>query len=211
MQWGCGVGVWRRGRSDTYIWNSKKQIHRYISRPEKKGGRIIPNARLHYVIYKPGRSVSYKIACYRVTYWIANSADPDQLASLKPTDLDVHCLKKQGISGFSRINSLKFCTRTYAAGCQQPFCCCQQTINSHCPPWWQLTQIRKYANWSVIASRLMGSQTSKLSFEGYVDAQADLSLQLTHKQSCRGSYRMLFFPQPRNQFITFLPDSSTHI
>ena len=30
---------------------------------------------------------------------MANSADPDQLAS---TDLDLHCLQKQGISGFSR-------------------------------------------------------------------------------------------------------------
>ena len=67
---------------------------------------------------------------------MANSADPDQLA---PTDLDLHCLKRQGISGLSRINSLMFYTRTDAAGCQQPFCCCQPTINSHCPPWWLLT------------------------------------------------------------------------
>ena len=34
---------------------------------------------------------------------MANSADPDQLASKKPTDLDLHCLQRQGISGFSRI------------------------------------------------------------------------------------------------------------
>ena len=33
---------------------------------------------------------------------MANSADPDQLASQKPTDLDLHCLQGQGISGFSR-------------------------------------------------------------------------------------------------------------
>ena len=34
---------------------------------------------------------------------MANSADPDQ----KPTDLDLHCLQRQGTSGFSRtrINS----------------------------------------------------------------------------------------------------------
>ena len=32
---------------------------------------------------------------------MANSADPDQLAS-KPTDLDLHCLERQGISGASR-------------------------------------------------------------------------------------------------------------
>ena len=30
---------------------------------------------------------------------MANSADPDQLAS---SDLDLHCLQRQGISGFSR-------------------------------------------------------------------------------------------------------------
>ena len=29
---------------------------------------------------------------------MANSADPDELAS----DLDLHCLQKQGLSGFSR-------------------------------------------------------------------------------------------------------------
>ena len=32
---------------------------------------------------------------------MANSIDPDQLA-LKPTDLDLHCLQRQGISRFSR-------------------------------------------------------------------------------------------------------------
>ena len=33
---------------------------------------------------------------------MANSVDPDQLASLKPTDLYLHCLQRQDISGFSR-------------------------------------------------------------------------------------------------------------
>ena len=28
---------------------------------------------------------------------MANSADPDQLASQKPTDLDLHCLQMQGM------------------------------------------------------------------------------------------------------------------
>ena len=32
---------------------------------------------------------------------MANSADPDQLVS-SPTDLDLHCLQRQDISGFSR-------------------------------------------------------------------------------------------------------------
>ena len=33
---------------------------------------------------------------------MTNSADPDQLASSKPTGLDLHCLQRQGISSFSR-------------------------------------------------------------------------------------------------------------
>ena len=32
---------------------------------------------------------------------MANSADPDQ----KPTDLDLHCLQRQDISGFSRTKA----------------------------------------------------------------------------------------------------------
>ena len=35
---------------------------------------------------------------------MANSADPDQLLLLKPTptDLDLHCLQRQDLTGFSR-------------------------------------------------------------------------------------------------------------
>ena len=33
---------------------------------------------------------------------MANSADPDQLASEKPTDLDLHFLQRQGIFKFRR-------------------------------------------------------------------------------------------------------------
>ena len=33
---------------------------------------------------------------------MANSADPDQLASSEAIDLDLHCLQKQGSSRFSR-------------------------------------------------------------------------------------------------------------
>ena len=49
---------------------------------------------------------------------MANSADLDQLASSdeanlsvckqKPTDLDLHCLQRQGISGFSRTRASVF-------------------------------------------------------------------------------------------------------
>ena len=40
---------------------------------------------------------------------MANSADPDQLAS----DLDLHCLQRQGISGFSRIRVKKFFVKVH--------------------------------------------------------------------------------------------------
>ena len=33
---------------------------------------------------------------------MTNSGDPDQLALKKPTDLDLHCLQRQGLSGFCR-------------------------------------------------------------------------------------------------------------
>ena len=33
---------------------------------------------------------------------MANSVDPDHLASVKPTDLDLYCLQMRVISGFSR-------------------------------------------------------------------------------------------------------------
>ena len=33
---------------------------------------------------------------------MTNSADPDQWLLQKPTDLDLHCLQRKGISGFSR-------------------------------------------------------------------------------------------------------------
>ena len=43
---------------------------------------------------------------YKFTYQMTNSADPD---SRLPTDLDLHCLQRQGISGFSRtrVNNVK--------------------------------------------------------------------------------------------------------
>ena len=42
---------------------------------------------------------------YKFTYWRTNSADPDQLASSEATDLDLHCLQRQGIFGFSRYHT----------------------------------------------------------------------------------------------------------
>ena len=38
---------------------------------------------------------------------MANSADPDQLAFKKPTDLDLHYLHRQGVSGFSNTRANK--------------------------------------------------------------------------------------------------------
>ena len=58
--------------------------------------------------------------CYKFIYIMSNSADPDQLAS--STDLDLHCLQRQGISGFSRtrvkcmvslrVPQYRFCNET---------------------------------------------------------------------------------------------------
>ena len=38
---------------------------------------------------------------------MANSADLDQLVLQKSTDLDLHCLQRQGMSGFSRIRVIE--------------------------------------------------------------------------------------------------------
>ena len=43
---------------------------------------------------------------------MANSADPDQLASSE-ADLDLHCLQMQGISRFSRTRDLLIITKFY--------------------------------------------------------------------------------------------------
>ena len=42
------------------------------------------------------------------SHTMINSADPDQLASEKPTDLDLHCMQRQGIFGFgwTRVNNI---------------------------------------------------------------------------------------------------------
>ena len=40
---------------------------------------------------------------------MTNSTDPDQLASSKPTDLDLHCLQSQDLSGFSRTRVKGIC------------------------------------------------------------------------------------------------------
>ena len=37
---------------------------------------------------------------------MTNSADPDQLASKKPTDLDLHCLLRQGMSCLAKEESI---------------------------------------------------------------------------------------------------------
>ena len=50
--------------------------------------------------FQPIRSLDLD-CCYEFAYFMANSADPDQLAS-EPTDLDLHRLQRQGIIGFSR-------------------------------------------------------------------------------------------------------------
>ena len=44
---------------------------------------------------------------YKFTYLMANNADPDQLASSEASTLDLHCLKRQDLSGFSRTRVLR--------------------------------------------------------------------------------------------------------
>ena len=50
--------------------------------------------------------------CNKFIYLVANSADPDQLAS----NLDLYCLQSQGISGFSRtrVKALQTNSHNYA-------------------------------------------------------------------------------------------------
>ena len=43
----------------------------------------------------------------KITYLMANSADPDQLTFRKQLNLDLHCLQRQSLSGFSRIRVKK--------------------------------------------------------------------------------------------------------
>ena len=40
---------------------------------------------------------------------MTNSVDPDQLASSETTDLDLHCLQRQDISGFNRTGVNNVC------------------------------------------------------------------------------------------------------
>ena len=56
--------------------------------------------------------------CHKVTYLMANSADPDQLACSEATDLDLHCLQRQGTSEFSRTR-VKFWLQIAV----EPFAC----------------------------------------------------------------------------------------
>ena len=56
-----------------------------------------------------------QVVVYKFTYLMTNSAVPDQLASSeaqKPTDLDLHCLQRQDISGFSRTRVKLFSSST---------------------------------------------------------------------------------------------------
>ena len=52
--------------------------------------------------------------CYKFIYLMANSADPDQIS-----DLDLHCLQRQGISRFSIRVKAKFCVSKI---CLSPSC-----------------------------------------------------------------------------------------
>ena len=60
---------------------------------------------------------------------MTNSADPDLLASQKPNDLDLHCLQRRGLSGFSRTrvnkpseSALKFSDSTIRKPTKEEIC-----------------------------------------------------------------------------------------
>ena len=53
---------------------------------------------------------------------MTNSADPDQLASQKPTDLDLHCLLRQGTSCSAREGLILFSYLTQCLICKLAFC-----------------------------------------------------------------------------------------
>ena len=58
---------------------------------------------------------------------MTNSADPDQLAFQKPTDLDLHHSQKQGISGFG-MTTVK---SPFSHGMAQMFCSSVSSILTH--------------------------------------------------------------------------------
>ena len=58
---------------------------------------------------------------YKFKYLMPSSADPDQ----KPTDLDLHCLQRQGISGLSRtkvISTLPRCLNYFFLNSENLMC-----------------------------------------------------------------------------------------
>ena len=84
---------------------------------------------------------------YKFAYWMTNSADPDQLAS-KPTDLDLHCLQSQGISGFSRTR-VKACVHLHEPACQVciikfHLLCLVQFYSNH--------MVQAHGSWHILVS-----------------------------------------------------------
>ena len=86
---------------------------------------MLNKLRCHASNFQPIRLLDLDF-CYKFIYLMANSADPDQLASSeaswllqKPTDLDLHCLQRQGISGFSMIRVKKVSCQLLAKVCVQ--------------------------------------------------------------------------------------------
>ena len=84
---------------------------------------------------------------YKFTYLMKNSTDQDQLASKeKPTDLDLHCLKRQDISGVSRTRvNPSISTDQYRDTCANsvaPDEMARSHQDLHCLPfYWLLTKL----------------------------------------------------------------------
>ena len=60
---------------------------------------VMPNKLRYNAHFSFSADLLDTICWYKFKYWMTNSADPAQ----KPTDLELYCLQRQGISGFSRL------------------------------------------------------------------------------------------------------------
>ena len=56
---------------------------------------MLNKLRCHTHFYFSANQITNLDCCYKFMYLMANSTDPDQLAS----DLDLHCLQRQGYPG----------------------------------------------------------------------------------------------------------------
>ena len=63
---------------------------------------VLLNKLSHTLLKFSANQIIWSRLLNKLTFLMANSVDPDQLASQKPTDRDLHCLQRQGLPGLSR-------------------------------------------------------------------------------------------------------------